>query len=315
MDKKDRNNGILAAIASAVFLGLAPIFGKQAMLWGFSTLAVVTFRTGLATIALLVFMLLFRRQFLYIYPLGLAGCFFAGFINGVASIFYYGSLSVLDASVGQVLYSFYPMFTAFWLLLDRQPIQKLTVIRLVLSLPGVYLLIRTGSKPVDLLGAGMMVVSAILYALHLIINQRVLYDVPAPTVTFYTILAMFITVTIPYLALSPTIPADGTPWWPILGMAVIMLISRIALFIGVKHLGGLQTALLGLGELFITVAVANWWLHESLSLLQWIGAGLLAASLFLVGFEKLPPQKTRTTGWLAWLNPPKINPTDTRWGQ
>jgi drug/metabolite transporter (DMT)-like permease len=174
MEKREKNKGISAAIASAVFLGLAPILGKQAMLFGFSPLAVVAFRTGLATIILFLFMLIFQRQFLYIYPLGLAGCLLAGLINGVASIFYYGSLSVLDASVAQVLYSFYPMFTALWLLVDRQPISKLTIIRLMISLPGVYLLIQTGDKPVNLAGAGMMLLSAILYALHLIINQRIL---------------------------------------------------------------------------------------------------------------------------------------------
>lgn len=315
MDRKDRNKGIAAAIASAIFLGLAPVFGKQAILFGFSPLALVTFRTGLATIILFLAMLIFQRQFLYIYPLGLAGCLLAGFINGIASIFYYDSLRVLNASVGQVLYSFYPMFTAFWLLLDRHPIQRLTIIRLVISLPGVYLLLQTGSQPVDLIGAGMMLFSAILYALHLIINQRILYEVPAPTVTFYTMTAMTVTVSIPYLFSNPTIPPSGTPWWPVLGMAGIMLLSRIALFIGIKRLGGLQTAMLGLGELLVTVFVAHWWLNETFTLLQWVGALLLGLSLLLVGFEKLPPQKRHTTGLLAWLNPPKINPSDTRWSK
>ncbi len=34
----------------------------------------------------------------------------------------------------------------------------------------------------------MMLGAAALYALHLPINQRVLYEVPAPTVTLYTLL-------------------------------------------------------------------------------------------------------------------------------
>ena len=35
-----------------------------------------------------------------------------------------------------------------------------------------------------------MLIGSAMYALHLPINQRVLYDVPAPTVTVYTLLAM-----------------------------------------------------------------------------------------------------------------------------
>ena len=38
------------------------------------------------------------------------------------------------------------------------------------------------------------------------------------------------------------------------------LLSRVTLFLGVKHLGGLQTALLGLGELIITIFFAHLWL-------------------------------------------------------
>ena len=49
-----------------------------------------------------------------------------------------------------------------------------------------------------MVGAAMMFGAAFLYALHLLINQRVLYEVPAPTVTFYTLLGMSITVLIAF---------------------------------------------------------------------------------------------------------------------
>ena len=63
----------------------------------------------------------------------------------------------------------------------------------------------------------------------------------------------------------------------------------------------------------ITVLLALVWLGEHLALPQWIGAGLLILSLFLVGFDKITPQKRNTTGWMAWLNPPKIAPGDVPW--
>ena len=98
MERKNRSQGINAALSSAILLGLLPIFGKQALLSGFSPLAVVAVRTTLAVSLLAVFML-FQRPYLYIYPVGLIGCFLAGFINGIGSIFYYVALARLEASI------------------------------------------------------------------------------------------------------------------------------------------------------------------------------------------------------------------------
>lgn len=158
-----------------------------------------------------------------------------------------------------------------------------------------------------------MLGSAVLYALHLIINQRVLYEVPAPTVTFYTLLAMGATVLLAYLLFDRSLPPVNAPWWPILGMALITFLSRVTLFMGVKFLGGLQTAILGLGELFVTLTTAYLWLGDRFTFLQWMGAALLAISLFLVAFDKVGPEKRRKSGLLAWLNPPFIQPGDIRW--
>lgn len=303
-------NGILSAIGSAFFLGLTPIFGKQSILFGFSPLAVVTLRTCIAASLLFLFILIFKRSFLFIYPLGLVGCLAAGFINGIGSILFYTALSRIDASIGQLLYSFYPLFVALWLFLDRQPVSRMTILRLILIVPGVYLLISNADKSIDLLGAGLMVLSAILYALHLLINQRILYEAPAPTVTFYTLLSMSVTVTAAYLLFNPSLPPSGTPWWPLLSLGLITFLSRIALFHGVKNLGGMQTSFLGLGELLVTVIFAHIFLHEQLDSNQWIGALLLCLNMLLVAYDKPTSIKRVGKGFLSWLNPPKISPTD-----
>ena len=87
-----------------------------------------------------------------------------------------------------------------------------------------------------------------MYAIHLPINQRVLYDIPAPTVTLYTLLAMSAVVVPTYLIFDRHLPPSGTPWTPILALGLATFFSRLMLFLGIKSLGGMQTALLGLGE-------------------------------------------------------------------
>lgn len=307
---KNRNQGISAALVSAALIGLAPVFGKAAMGPGhFSPLAVVALRTGMAALLLVLILAIFKRQFLYIYPAGLYGCLMAGALNGTGSIFYYIGLSKLNASVAQMLYALYPFFVAFWLQLDGQPPSKLTMGRVVIAGFSTFLLTRTGSGYMDIAGIIFMLISAALYALHLPVNQRVLYDVPAPTVTVYTLTAMSAVVIPVYLIFDRTLPTANAPWLPVIGLTTVTFFSRLMLFLGVKNIGGMQTALLGLGELIVAILFSHLLLGETLTTFQWIGTMGLGASLLLVWFEKPVTHPLHAKGILSFLQPPDF-PTD-----
>ena len=310
MTREKRNQGISAALISASLIGLAPVFGKAAMGPGqFSPFAVVALRTGMAAGLLVLIMLIFKRQFLYIYPAGLYGCLLAGALNGAGSIFYYVGLSKLNASVAQMLYALYPFFVAFWLQLDGQPASKLTLIRIVIAGLSAFLLTKVEAGGIDLIGVIFMLISAALYALHLPVNQRVLYDVPAPTVTVYTLLAMSAIVVPAYFIARPPWPEANAPWLPVLGLTAVTFISRLMLFLGVKNIGGMQTALLGLAELLVAIFFSYLLLGETLTISQWAGTAGLGASLLLVRFEKPITHPIHTKGLLSWLQPPDF-PTD-----
>src|SRR5918994_342536 len=237
-----RNTGINAALISALFLGLAPVFGKAAMGEGkFSPLAVGGLRTSMAAPLLGLLISFFKRRPLFIYPAGFLGCMLAGAVNGFGSIFYYVGLSKLNASVAQMLYALYPFFVAFWLQLDKQTPSKLTGLRIVIAAISAFLLTRADAGRIDPWGVVFMLIAAALYALHLPINQRVLYDVPAPTVTVYTLLAMSAIVVPAYFIFDRSWPAGSAPWAPVLGLTAVTFASRLMLFLGVKHIGGMQT--------------------------------------------------------------------------
>jgi drug/metabolite transporter (DMT)-like permease len=311
VDRK-RMSGIGSALASALFLGLAPVFGRAAITSGISPLLVVALRTGLAALLLLAIMAIFNRQFLYIFFVGLLGCFLAGAINGVGSILYYLALGRLPASVGQMLYSLYPVFLTLWLLLDRHTLGRLTIIRIAISSIAVIFLTVSGGTKADLIGVLMMLGASALYALHLPINQRVLYEIPAPTVTLYTLIAMSAVVIPAYGLFDHTAPGPGGAWGAVGALTLVTFFSRLTLFLGVKRLGGIQTAILGLGELLVTIVFSHLWLGEQLSITQWIGTALLAASLALVAVDRQPVEGPRSKGgWLGWLRPP--DPPQVTW--
>jgi drug/metabolite transporter (DMT)-like permease len=286
---------------------MAPVFGKLAITLGFTPFATVALRTGFAAGIMLLTVAVFYRQYLYIFPVGLIGCALAGMINGLGSLFYYMALQRLDASVGQLLYSLYPFFVALWLILDHQPPTRLTFFRIALATIAVLLLTRSPDRDVDMTGVLMMIAAAVLYAMHLPINQRVLYEVPAPTVALYTLLAMSAVVVPAYFLFDRAWPQTDVPWLPILGLTFVTVFSRIALFLGVKKIGGMQTALLGLAELLVAIFLSALLLGESLSLTQWLGAIGLGISLILVMYEKpAPPTHSGKTGWLSWIRAPDL---------
>src|SRR6185295_5984043 len=296
---KGRSTGVNAALISAFFLGLKPVFGKAAMGAGkFSPYAVVALRTSMAALLLVLIILIFKRRFLYIYPIGLLGCILAGALNGIGSIFYYVGLSKLSASIAQMLYALYPFFVAFWLQLDKQSPSRLTIVRIMIAILSAFLLTRAPSGQIDFLGVAFMLISAALYALHLPINQRVLYDVPAPTVTVYTLLAMSAIVVPSYFIFDRSWPAANAPWAPVLGLTAVTFFSRLMLFLGVKHIGGMQTALLGLGELLVAILFSYLLLGESLTDLQWLGTAGLSISLLLAWFEMPPSNPGHPQGLL-----------------
>ena len=298
--------GINAALISAFFLGLAPVFGKAAMGGDhFTPFAVVALRTGAAAFLLFLIMAIFKRESLYIYGTGLLGCALAGGVNGIGSIFYYVGLSKLNASVAQMLYALYPFFVAVWLIFDRQPLSRLTLIRILIAFLSAILLTLPGAGTVDMLGVMFMLIAAAFYAFHIPINQRVLYDVPAPTVTLYTLISMSVIVISAYFLFDRSLPTGNAPWLPVFALTVVTFFSRLTLFLGIKHIGGMQTALLGLGELIVAILFSHLLLKETLSEIQWIGVACLGISLLLVLLEKpVPHPPTHPHGLLSWLQPP-----------
>jgi len=299
-----RRTGVVSSLVSALFLGLTPVFGKAAIELGFNPLFVVAFRTSLAALLLFGIVALFKRKYLYIFPAGLLGCMLAGTINGAGSLLYYLSLSHLSASIGQLIYSIYPLFVALWLVLDNQPPSRLTLLRMGMAFVAILLLTYSESFQTDLIGIVLMLGASALYALHIPINQRVLYEIPAPTVTLYTLLAMSIVVVPVFLIFDRSLPVPEASFGPLIGLTLVTFFSRLTLFLGVKHLGGLQAALLGLVELFITLLASYFYLGEQLTMVQWVGAIILGISLLLFGFEQPAPSR-RSGGWLSWISSPK----------
>lgn len=291
--------GVVAALLSAAASGFVPIFGKQAYEADLAPFTLVMLRTVGAAGMLWLLYLLFWRRYTFIYPFAFAACLTAGIVNGLGSLLFYNSLQQLNASLSQLLFTLYPIFLTLLSWLDGYRISRLTVLRLVLALLAVMLLKWSDPGQANWTAALLMIGAGAMYALHVSINQHTLFDVPAPTVTLYTLSGMAGTVFTAYLITGlPALPASGAAWLPVLSLTAVTVVARITLFMGVKHLGGMQAVLLNLSESLVTILAAMWLLNETFTLVQWLGAAVLGLSLALVAREQSLGEIPRPRPWL-----------------
>ena len=280
---REQRWGILCTVMASFFLGWAPILGKLALRSGVTPFTLVAFRTLVAALLIwLVFFLFWRRDIVISWH-GLIGCISVGAVNGFGSLLYYTSLSRLDASRASLLNTLYPLWVVLFLFAAGQPLTRLTLARLALSMLGMLLLTRVGPGEPDWLGLALMLASAATYGWHLVLGQWVLADLPSRTATLYVLTTMACVVGLARLLQGwPVQPLSAAAWLPILALGLTTTLSRLAIFSALQRVGGVETSLVGLLELLVSLVLAFLLLGERLTLLQWAGAGLLVVSLTLI---------------------------------
>ena len=291
MTERPEIRGMVAAFATPIFLGMAPIFGKLAINGGADPFSVAALRTLIAVAILWVVYATFFPRYIYIYPAGLMGCVVVGFINGVGSLFYYGGLGELDASLVQLLNGMYFPFALLISRLGGLKADRRTLIRVLLALLALAMITGMGDSAVNWTGVGLMLGSALMFAGTLTLSQYVLYEMPSPTVTLYVLTTMAVVVTMVWLAVGDTM-TDGVleiALPPVFALAVTTALSRLAMFSGVKFMGGMQTAVLAITEIGMALLLAYLVLGDRLTALQWGGVGILFTSILLIRQQDFLP--------------------------
>lgn len=285
-----RGRAIRNTVLSSFFLGWAPILGKLAYAQGVAPFSLAALRTVVAVLLLWGWYLLMHRDWLVRLRWGeLAGCIAVGAVNGIGSLLYYTGLSRLDASLASFLNTLYILWVVLFLAASGQPVGRLTLLRIALAIGGVYLLTGGTRGEPNWLGAMLMVASAATFGWHLVMGQWLLADVPSQAATPYILTAMAITVGLaqalegqPVEAISP----DG--WRAIIALGATTAISRLLMFTGLRRLGGIETALISLLELVVSLGLAFLILGERMTPLQWVGGSILVFSILLGVRESSP---------------------------
>jgi len=281
-DKGKRLSGIYSGLLASFLLGWAPILGKLAYKAHVAPLTLAALRTLVAAVFLWVVYVLFLRQRILLRWQDLLSCLLVGAINGVGSIFYYNGLSRIDASRASLLSTLYPVWVVIFLSSSGQPISKFTLLRLGASLFGAVLVTSPwgANDATNYLGTMLMVASAAINGWYMVMGQWVLADVPAGSGTLYIMTGMALIVSVAqFAAVGPVglISAEG--WYAITALGLTTALSRLAMFLSLERLGGVQTAILSLTELAVSLTLAFALLGDRMTWPQWLGALLLLAGV------------------------------------
>ncbi len=270
-------------VLSTFFLGWAPILGKFAYASGVTPFTLASLRMLVAVLLLWGWYLSrWRDRLRPITWQELLGCFAIGAVNGVGSLLYYSGLSRLDASRASFLNTLYVLWVVIFLAASGQPVGRMTLVRLGMAIVGVYILTGGGEGEPNWLGTMLMAASAATYGWHLVMGQWILADIPSQKATPYILTAMATTVGLARIMQGkPIEPISEGGWGAILALGVTTVLSRLLMFAGLRRLGGIETALISLLELVVSLVLAFLLLGERLTPLQWAGGAILVFSVLL----------------------------------
>ena len=283
---RDRNctTGFLLAVLAVLSVSVAPVLVKTALGAVADPVTLLALRLLVATIAFWCIFPILWPGVLHIDRRGLLICAAVGAANAGSMLCYYVALARINASLAHMVFSLYPIAALLLLALRGEPITLLRVGSLGLGLLGVYLLIGPGGQ-VDLLGAGLVLVAAVLYPLHMALVQWHLGSYRSQTVALYVVTSMAaILILVRLFSFRPWQPMPAVGWVVVFVTGLLStVVARVALFAGIKRIGSGRSALLGPVETLLTVLWAVLFLGERLLPEQWLGgtvvliAGLLAS--------------------------------------
>jgi drug/metabolite transporter (DMT)-like permease len=282
-DSRRRSAGIYSGLLASFLLGWAPILGKLAYQAQVASVTLAALRTLVAVLFLFLITLLFWRHLLMLRWRALLACLMVGAVNGVGSLFYYSALVRLDASSASLLSTLYTAWVVIFLAAAGQPMTRLTLARLAGSLAGAALVTMpwSATNPSDYLGVMLMVASAAVNGWYIVMGQWVLADVPSRSATLYILTGMAITVFVARLGSGPIEPISFFGWRVIVALGLTTALSRLAMFFSIERLGGVQTSILTLTEMVVSLTLAMLLLGERLTWVQWGGALLLIGGSLL----------------------------------
>lgn len=282
--------GIICAIGAAVCYGTNPLGALNLYAEGMNTPSVLFFRFGLAWIIIALTMAL-RKESLKVTKREFATLSALGILFIFSSLTLYLSFHHMPAGVASTILFTYPVMTAaIMAVFFHERINAATVISIALALGGVLLLYwgDTGGT-LSILGVILVLVSALTYALYIIVVDKSPLRMSSFKINFYVLFYCALGMVVFALASGQPLMMPTTPraWLWVGWLAVVPAIMALVMMVyAARYLGSTPTAILGALEPTTAVLIGVFVFSEPFSLRLLLGIVLILAAVIIVVLGK-----------------------------
>ena len=282
--------GTLCAIGAAVCYGTNPLGALNLYAEGMNTPSVLFYRFGLAW-AIVAIVMIFRRETLRVSKREFLTLSALGILFIFSSLTLYLSFRRMPAGIASTILFTYPVMTAaIMAIFFRERITFSTVASIALALAGVLLLYwgDTGGT-LNIIGVILVLVSALTYALYIIVVDKSPLQMSSFKINFYVLLWCAIGMATFALVSGQTLMLPPTPraWLWVSWLAVVPAIMALVMMVyAAKYLGSTPTAILGALEPTTAVLIGIFVFSEPFTLRLLIGIVLILAAVIIVVLRK-----------------------------
>ena len=289
---KDIVKGYLCAFISAFTYGLIPLFmipiKKEE---SFSVDATLFYRFLIASGAI-VFFLFYQKEKLRISFREGSIMSLLGILYALSAEFLFLAYDYLSPGIASTIFFSYPIIVALVLILFYK--EKLTIptlLSLLLVAAGVGVLSIKKGEALNYIGLGISLLGALVYALYILIVNKVRIESSGVKISFYSMLFSSLYFLIKSLLLRESIIISS---WALAGDLTLFAIittslSLVTLVYAVRYIGSTPTAIMGAFEPIVAVLISVGLFGEQLTPSLVIGGMVIITGVLIdILFRKHP---------------------------
>ena len=281
---KDIVKGYLCAFISAFTYGLIPLFmipiKKEE---SFSVDATLFYRFLIASGAILLF-LCYQKQRLRINLREGLIISILGLLYALSAEFLFLAYDYLSPGIASTIFFSYPIIVALVLVLFyKEKITFPTILSLLLVVAGVGVLSIKEGSTINYIGLGISLLGALVYALYILIINKVRIEASGVKISFYSMLfsSLYFWVKTLILGESIAIPSLSLVGDITLFAIITTSLSLVALVYAVRYIGSTPTAIMGAFEPIVAVLISVRLFGEALTSSLIIGGMVIIAGVLI----------------------------------
>ena len=274
-------SAVLLVLLSALGFGSVALLAKIAYATGVSTSVLLALRFSLAVV-LLAPLLWYKRIAL---PRGrtLAGFALMGVLYTAQAQSYFTALRHASTGLVALLLYVYPVLvTLLAVALGWEKLNRRTLVLMAIAMAGLAITLG-GKLEGQPLGIGLALLSAAVYAVYILLGNRLTQRADALAATLVVMAAAALGNGALALADGGALPHDPLAWLAIGAIALFSTVIAIAAFlVGIKVIGAAQASIVSTLEPVITLCLGVAVLGESVSASQLVGGMLVLLAVVLL---------------------------------